>query len=181
MKKSTKGAPAAAAAGSLLLGGAGSLAYWTDAATVGGTDITSGHLKLVPVSGTGCDGWKLGTAAYVPATDKIVPGDSLTQHCSYEVDMAGNTLKATLAVSDLTGTWGTPGNALTGALTKTVAFKDGTGTAITGSTSVTDGYVVNADLTVAIPRGAGADNAANAVGGFTAHINDITVTATQVP
>ena len=178
MKKSTKGALAAAAAGSLLLGGAGSLAYWTDAATVGGTDITSGHLKLVPVSGTGCDGWKLGTAAYVPGTDKIVPGDSLTQHCSYKVDMAGNTLKATLAVSDLTGTWGT-GNALTGALTKTVAFKDGTGAAISGTTPVTNGYVVTADLTVGIPTGA--NNAANAIGGYTAHLNDITVTATQVP
>ena len=180
MKKSTKGALAAAAAGSLLLGGAGSLAYWTDAATVGGTDITSGHLKLVPVGGTGCDGWKLSGAAYVPATDKIVPGDTLSQHCSYKVDMAGKTLKATLAVSDLTGTWGAPSNAtLEGALTKTVAFKDGTGAAISGTTPVTNGYVVTADLTVGIPTGA--DNTANAVSGFTAHLNDITVTATQVP
>ncbi len=39
MKKSTKGALAAAAAGSLLLGGAGSLAYWTDAESITGTSI----------------------------------------------------------------------------------------------------------------------------------------------
>ena len=75
MKKSTKGALAAAAAGSLLLGGAGSLAYWTDAETVGGGSIASGHLKLLPV----------GTLRDVPADrrrvgihrDKIVPGDTL--------------------------------------------------------------------------------------------------------
>jgi alternate signal-mediated exported protein len=178
MNKSTKGALAVAAAATLLLGGAGSLAYWTDTAPVAGADITSGHLKLVPVSGTGCDGWKLGTATFVPASDKIVPGDSLTQHCSYKVDMAGGRLKANLAVSDLTGTWGTP-NALTGALSKTVAFKDDSGTPITGTTPVTNGYVVTADLTVGIP--AGADDTTNAVNGFTAHLNDITVTATQVP
>jgi alternate signal-mediated exported protein len=180
MNKSTKGALAAGAAGSLLLGGAGSLAYWTDTAPVGGADINSGHLKLVPVSGTGCDGWKLNTAPYVPTSDKIVPGDSLTQHCSYRVDMAGGTLKATVAVSDLTGTWGTASaTALTGAISKTVAFKDAGGTPITGTTPVTNGYVVNADLTVGIP--ATADNTANAVSGLFARLNDITVTATQVP
>ena len=56
MKKATKGALAVTAAGALLLGGAGTLAYWNDVQGVTGGTISSGHLKLTP--GT-CDGWKL--------------------------------------------------------------------------------------------------------------------------
>ncbi|MDI9944213.1 alternate-type signal peptide domain-containing protein [Rhodococcus sp. 1.20] len=57
MKKQTKGAIAAAAAGALLLGGAGSLAVWSDSADVsGGGPVTSGALDLsscAPVGGGG--------------------------------------------------------------------------------------------------------------------------------
>ena len=44
MKKSTKGAVAAAAAGVLLLGGAGSLAYWTADGAADGGSITAGGI-----------------------------------------------------------------------------------------------------------------------------------------
>ena len=67
MKKSTKGAFAAAAAGSLLLGGAGSLAYWTDASTVDGKAITSGHLQLNPITATCDDSWQLDGEAFKQA------------------------------------------------------------------------------------------------------------------
>jgi alternate signal-mediated exported protein len=97
MKKSTKGALAAAAAGSLLLGGAGSLAYWTDAQDITGTSITSGHLKLNPDS-TSCDAsWMLGATAYT--TQVLVPGDTLTRHCKYTVSKSGANLAARLNVS----------------------------------------------------------------------------------
>ncbi len=46
MKKTTKGALAAVAGGSLLFGGAGSLAYWTGESTVTGDSIESGTLDL---------------------------------------------------------------------------------------------------------------------------------------
>ena len=93
MKKSTKGALAAGAAASLLLGGAGSLAYWTSTGTIDGTSISSGHLKLVSPS---CDGWKLDneTTAFDPAADQIVPGDVLTQVCHYTVDAKGKHILA---------------------------------------------------------------------------------------
>ena len=60
MNKTTKGAIAAAAAGALLLGGIGSLAYWTDSDPVGGGTFTAGSLSLTPLST--CDTWNLDTA-----------------------------------------------------------------------------------------------------------------------
>ena len=57
MKRSTKGALAASAAGILLLGGAGSLAFWNATVNVPGAAIASGDLKLsTPDCG---DGWLL--------------------------------------------------------------------------------------------------------------------------
>ncbi len=46
MNKSTKGALAAACGGVLLLGWAGSLAYWTDGTNIDGDSFASGHLQL---------------------------------------------------------------------------------------------------------------------------------------
>src|SRR5687767_11072956 len=46
MSKTFKGAGAAIVAGVLLIGGAGSLAYWSDAEGVTGGSISSGELKL---------------------------------------------------------------------------------------------------------------------------------------
>ncbi|MBB6629529.1 alternate-type signal peptide domain-containing protein [Nocardioides sp. KIGAM211] len=113
MKKATKGALAAAAAGSLMLGGAGSLAYWTSTSDVNATNITSGHLKLVPtlvgaVPGTECGSWKLDSQDFDPATGTISPGDVLSRTCTYSVDMVGSSLSAKLdvAVGALTGDLG---------------------------------------------------------------------------
>jgi len=99
MKKSTKGALAAGAAGVLLLGGAGSLAYWTDAGTVTGSKITAGHLAL---SDADCEGWTLGDSAataFNATTDTIVPGEQLTRVCTFTVDAAGERMKAEFDVS----------------------------------------------------------------------------------
>lgn len=52
MKKSTKGAVAAAATAVLLLGGGTSLAYWTATGTAAGGSITAGTLTL---SAATCD------------------------------------------------------------------------------------------------------------------------------
>src|SRR3982751_3830072 len=99
MKKSTKGALAAGAAASILLGGAGSLAYWTDTATVAGTDISSGHLKLVNGS---CAGWKLDDGTALASGDRIVPGEVLSQACTFKVDAVGKHLKASFNVTSPT-------------------------------------------------------------------------------
>ncbi|RNL64145.1 alternate-type signal peptide domain-containing protein [Nocardioides marmoriginsengisoli] len=100
MKKSTKGALAAAAAGTLLLGGAGSLAYWSTSATVTGTDVATGHLALLTPN---CGAWQLDSGENAPLTyadgDPLVPGDALTRVCTYVIDASGNHLRATVSAA----------------------------------------------------------------------------------
>lgn len=97
MRKSTKGALAAGAAGVLLLGGAGSLAYWSDTATIDGGSVNSGTLAL---SDPTCDaaGWvyATGNAGAGEAVSLIVPGDTITKECTFSVTATGDNLQATL-------------------------------------------------------------------------------------
>ena len=177
MNKTTKGALAAGAAGVLLLGGVGTLAFWTDTQTATGTGITSGHLKLVsPNCGVG---WRLdGVAtAFVPATDFLVPGDTLTKVCTYTVDAAGKHLAASFTAtgpSDVTGA-----SALVDEISFAAAYKvNGVDTAATG-VAIGNGDVVTATLTVSWPYGTVANNASNVVTGLAASLADVTVVATQ--
>jgi alternate signal-mediated exported protein len=176
MKKSTKGALAAAAAGSLLLGGAGSLAYWTDAETITGASITSGHLSL---DTTGCDGWKLAdaTTSVDYLSQKLVPGDRLTNHCVYTVAMEGTNLKAKLDVTAPTLT----GDLSTALLKSGSTFKlNASGTSpvtVTPGTavSINGGDTVTADIVVELPNSAAVTTMDQ--GGT---LGNITVTATQL-
>lgn len=186
MKKSTKGALAAAAAGSLLLGGAGSLAYWTDAEDIMGTSITSGHLKLNPVDAN-CDAtWKLGATAYT--TQVLAPGDVLTRHCQYTVSKSGDNLTARLNVS-APGFAAGSNTTLTGDMAIAAAFSydaDGSGSASAPSavsggvvSSVANGATVDATLTVTF-NGTGVENNASNTGtNLTATIDKAAVTITQ--
>lgn len=181
MKKTTKGALAAGAAGVLLLGGAGTLAYWTDDATIDGTDINSGNLKL---TGADCgDGWILDAGlpseAVYAGTELLVPGDTLTQECTYTVSAEGDHLEAEFDVELGAGLTGAAG---------LVDELDVSGTSFSvGATSVTpgtpvevaDGDTVTATISVEWPYGS-EDNDANDVAGLTAALADIAVTVTQV-
>lgn len=107
MQKSTKGALAAAAAGVLLLGGAGSLAYWSDSDTVDGSDFNSGSLSLT--SADACNVWNLDTGEpggqpFAPASDKLVPGDVVTKVCTFTVDAVGTHLRASVTAVPGTNT-----------------------------------------------------------------------------
>ncbi len=101
MKKSTKGAVAAAAAGVLLLGGAGSLAYWTADGVADGGEITAGTLTLT--DGT-CDEdgfvYAPGAAGAGTAVDLFVPGDEVTTTCTFTIGATGDNLAATLSAPD---------------------------------------------------------------------------------
>lgn len=98
MNKSTKGAIAAGAAAVLLLGGAGSLAYWTAEANVAGDTISTGTLTLG--SADCAAGWTIdGGAAFSSATDKLVPGDTLTRTCTMAVTASGKHLVADITTS----------------------------------------------------------------------------------
>lgn len=102
MKKSTKGAVAAASAAVLLMGGAGSLAFWSDTQSVDGSTVTAGEMSLAKPK---CDPWKLDThedasgAIFDPTKDKLVPGDVLTRDCTAKVTAVGNHLRATVTAS----------------------------------------------------------------------------------
>jgi alternate signal-mediated exported protein len=102
MNRSTKGALAASAAGALLLGGAGSLAYWNSNQTVGGAAIASGTLTLTQEGAQTCTDWTLdaaGATTYVPGTTLVVPGDVITRTCDYTVTASGEHLSATLGIT----------------------------------------------------------------------------------
>lgn len=102
MNKTTKGALAAIGAALLLVGGAGSLAYWSDTATIAGPGtITSGQLSLTPADDTDCE-WQLdGGTAFDPVNTRIVPGDTVTRNCAYTLTAVGDHLAATLDVSSV--------------------------------------------------------------------------------
>ena len=177
MKKSTKGALAAAAAGSLLLGGAGSLAYWTDAATIGGSVITSGKLALSlpdcdPGAGT-ASVWTIdGGTAFDPATETIVPGDTLTKVCTFTITASGKHL-----VADITTTGGTDagGNALETAITPVASYTVNNAAA-TQVTSANNGHTLKATVSVAFPEGATADQTTK---NLTETLADYVITLTQ--
>src|SRR4051794_15395746 len=100
MKKSSKGALAVGAGVALLLGGSGTLAFWSDSKPITGGAINSGHLRLVTdATNTGCGGWYLDSAEGAPVAytvgDPIVPGDVLSRDCAYTVQATGNHLRAT--------------------------------------------------------------------------------------
>ncbi|SNT01684.1 alternate-type signal peptide domain-containing protein [Rhodococcoides kyotonense] len=104
MNKATKGAIAAAAAGVLLLGGAGSYALWSDSQTAPGGTVTAGELRLVPVNtGQWTEVSTTGSVAPGPIADisafKMVPGDVLEYDASYTVAASGNNLTATISAS----------------------------------------------------------------------------------
>ncbi len=100
MNKTTKGSLAAGAAAVLLLGGAGSLAYWTDAATIDGGTINSGYLTLDNGS---CDAeWVYGpdNRRAGDTVVNFVPGDVVTKDCTFIIGAQGDNLAATPTVPD---------------------------------------------------------------------------------
>jgi len=106
MNKNVKASIAIAAGAVLLMGGAGSLAYWNDSQSVGanGSTITAGTLTATP--GTG--GWtksfydgagtQVGTTTSVPALSsvRIVPGNRLVYTQQFTINATGNDLYFTI-------------------------------------------------------------------------------------
>ncbi|MGL4305272.1 MAG: alternate-type signal peptide domain-containing protein [Mycobacteriaceae bacterium] len=131
MKKQTKGAIAAGAAGILLMGGAGTLALWSDSEVIGGGTIASGELTIAP---SGTPAWAdvsditPGAIADI-STFKIVPGDILTYTADYKIAATGDNLKATLTADSaaITGDTDLKGK-ITTELTMTGAGSGGPGT-----------------------------------------------------
>lgn len=170
MKKSTKGAIAAASAAALLLGGAGSLAYWNATGTINGGSVTSGHLKL-EADDTGT--WELNGVEVDPISDvRIVPGDTLEFTGSYTIDAAGDNLQA-----DVTVTGATESGPLAAYVDTDLDYTV-EGAAATTITEDNDGDTLEAVVTVDFPWGT-LDNDSNVTGGLSLDLANIAVTLTQ--
>jgi alternate signal-mediated exported protein len=108
MNKLTKGAIAGAAGIALLMGGAGTLAYWNDSSDVlaSGQSISSGDLTL---GTSGSPAWTVkpwngtasGSAVAIPSIGsfKMVPGDVLEYAKTVTLDAVGTTLKVELTLA----------------------------------------------------------------------------------
>jgi alternate signal-mediated exported protein len=176
VKKSTKGVVAASAAAVLLLGGAGSLAYWTADQDIDGGTINSGLLTL---SAPACDDWELdGGGVFTPATTQLVPGDSISKECTMSLVATGEHIGATLEIDDAALTSSVLGDVLTADATFTV---DG---AAYAPITAADTFAIVATITVDFPYGTvstpdpltGADNTTQ---DEAAVLNDISVVAVQ--
>ena len=156
MKKTTAAAVAAAVGAALLLGGAGTLAYWSDTETSATQSISSGTLNLDAATG---GAWSVKKSTAAPAVvfgpnDTVVPGDILSTTINVPAQMVGNNLKANLTI--------TP-SLPTGTLTVPVKLAVGSGTAATLTAApivreVTPTSLGTVAVTVSIEFPVGADN-----------------------
>jgi alternate signal-mediated exported protein len=178
MHATVKGALAAGAAGTLLLGGAGTLAYWNATGTVGGDTINSGDLRL-DAGSCATAGWTVSNtlegvtdAAFVPGTDEIVPGDVLKKVCSLDVIAVGANLRANLVVTNGT----TSGSSMAAGAYNVAGAFSLDGSALSSITDAHNGNTIDATITVTFPIGSSVDNNSKTE---TIVLTDYTVTATQ--
>lgn len=182
MKKTTKGALAAAGAAALLLGGGTSLAYWTASADAAGGTVTAGELKLTYQD---CAGWEYATGDYEgdPVT-LWVPGDVVSNVCTFEVVAHGDHLLATLTSPDtLDLTAAAPD---TGEATVSVDYElDGAGvedaSPLAGIqiTESANARTLTATINVTFPYGDETTINANPTQNWAAAFEDITITLKQ--
>lgn len=178
MKNSTKGAIAAASAGVLLLGGAGSLAFWSDTQVITGGTIDSGHISLDDTSAAGTcadepfyldvDETTPGSV-FTPGVSHLVPGDVLTKICTFDINAVGDHLRATLEAT---------GGAGTGTLTQASSSAEFTigGSTVTEIDETNNGDELKATITVTFPGLA----ATNVSQDQSLTVGDYTVNLTQV-
>ncbi|GAB2769163.1 hypothetical protein GCM10027020_22860 [Nocardioides salsibiostraticola] len=183
MKNSIKGAIAAGGAAVILLGGAGSLAYWNDTEGIDGGTISSGNLKIDSEDCLDAD-WtvtnnleKPDGALFVIDAEEIVPGDVLTKTCTIDIVAVGTNLRAIL---DVTGGVNADGTTMAGeAYDFESTFLRADGSAIQDSeiTPADSGTSIDATITLDFKRLAVVDNDSKLK---KIDLNDFTVTATQV-
>ena len=151
MKKNTKGAIAVGAAALLLAGGAGTMAAWSDEASLGGDTVTSGQLRITETA-AGAWTWAGTEDEFDPETDRIVPGDAVQYTGEYELAVEGTNLVASLT-SDLGGVTGDLASYLT-----VDATSDTTGIMLDNITEDNDGDTVSVTTTITFdPQTSGTD------------------------
>jgi alternate signal-mediated exported protein len=180
MNKTTKGALAAGTAAALLLGGAGSLAFWTDTASSAAGTITTGSLSLA--SAGACTAWN-----YASGTDKgssvttIVPGDQISKTCTFTVGAVGDHVTATPTLPSTLSQTVTSTPAPTTMNASVAASYTLNGAAFTNSSVITkanNGQNLVATITVTFPFGSSTVNA-NDTKNVTEALQALSVTLTQ--
>ena len=181
MKKSIKGAIATGGAAVLLLGGAGSLAYWTDAATVNGGTVNSGFLTL---DDGVCDDavYAVGNAKAGVDVINWVPGDAISVDCTFVIAAEGDNLAATPEIPDtVTITGG--GASFKADVAATYTLNDVAFVATDKVTEANDGQSLVATIKVSFPYGTDETGTPIVNGNDTqdvdAVLDDLTVTLTQ--
>lgn len=175
MRTSVKAALAGVAGTALLLGGAGSLAFWNDTETQDGGTIQAGALNLTDAN---CgDGWVVtDTTTKLDLFDadyRIIPGTSLTRTCTFTLRVSGTVtgklkLDSGPATLDPSGTDSTLKNELTYEASYVVGGTGGASGPIAQTQShdftvADNGKVLTAITTVALPLGTTANNASNSM------------------
>jgi alternate signal-mediated exported protein len=171
MNKSTKGAIAAAGAGVLLLGGAGTLAFWNDTDTLNGGTLTAGTLDLSDVT-CGANWLEGGNPVAV-----IVPGDTVTKECTGTITLTGDHIEADVTLDSAS------------VATAEAAFNDAAPDAVagdavditaglTGGGTITASGAISVTITVTWPYGTIADNESQGVS--TSALDGLVINAVQV-
>lgn len=154
MNKLIKGSIAGAAGIALLLGGAGTLAYWNDSATLASAGtVSSGELDIASTTTGAWTGLPANTSI---ANFKMVPGDSITYTETFTVTATGDNIKA-----ELTATVPGSGQAGINVVPSYTVTKNGgsTVTPVGNVYNLTQGvYTVIASVNVNIPFGTTIDN-----------------------
>lgn len=136
MNKLVKASVASAAGIALLMGGAGSLALWNDAATVTSGSVSTGELSL---TSNGDGAWDTGIALWVP-------GDTDTYTETFEIVASGDNIAAELEAAYT----GVASNGITSTSTITIPGETAVGGVFTlsaGTYTVTVEVEVDFDAT----------------------------------
>ena len=189
MERLTKAAIATGGAAVLLLGGAGTMAYWTAQGTATGTALVSGTLEATDGSCTawefdesdGGDGTVDGLVGGEPADILIVPGDTVVTACTVTVKGTGDHLKVTADLdSEPSFVETTPLAAALAPEVEVVSVLVGDVDVTTTGVDLSDGAEVDLVVTVTVqfPYGDAPDDTTK---GLTATLDDLTITVTQAP
>ncbi len=98
MKKIVKASIATTAGVILLLGGAGTFATWNSSASVAGGSIVAGNLVVEDSDTPGA--WTANGTAITIGDYRVAPGDVLTYTKTMKVGAEGDSLSATLSLTD---------------------------------------------------------------------------------
>lgn len=168
MRNSLKAAIASGGAAFLMLGGAGSLAYWQTAHAAAPGSLQSGRLGLTPA---GDSTWTLnGNPVTDPATVKIVPGDELAWAGGFLIDAEGDNVKAEVALTGVQA-----GGTLAPYVTTDISWQLDGAAPSPVITNANDDSLLTVLIDVDFPFTASNDSQAK-----TLDLTDVNVTLTQV-